>query len=353
MADSRLVEYLRKGLESGHSLEQMEKALIKEGWNRQDVDSAVDDLIHQKEKQELMGGQLSHLPEELRPEGAGIHETQLPEAGTGQGAHAQQQQPGQKPGEPVDKPGEKPPEPDAVQARPMGVTSRFKAVLAHPGKFFQAVKGEKGYEPPVKYYLFLMLIEIIVINATLVAAIFLGLGTDAIMGDAINIIELGLGIASQFIFVNIFIILGIVGVFIGAWLIGIFIRMFGGKGTTLDTFKGLVYAATPATIMIIITIPVSVFMEVSIFPELLSAGGTVPIELLSTMNLYYMIIFIIGAVFSIWGLYLSLKGQSIFHEISMGRVFLAMIVAGIVIGVIVSLIQFGLMSMLLRPFLIV
>lgn len=345
MSDPRLVEYLRKGIESGHSLEQMEKALVKEGWSRGDVDKAVDKLVEQRDTQEIMGGRMSHLPEELQPEGAGIHETQLPEASTEQGVAQQAGQP------PAQKPGEKPSESEAVQSKTMGVVSKFKAVIAHPGKFFQAVKAEKGYEAPVKYYLFLMLIEIIVINATLVAAIFLGLGTDAIMGDAINILELGLGIVTQFIFVNIFILLGIVGVFIMSWIIGVFIRMFGGKGTTLDTFKGLVYAATPATIMIIITIPISVFMGISILePALSSAAGTIPIELLSTMNLYYMIILIIGGVFSIWGLYLSLKGQSIFHEISMGKVFFAMIVAGIVIGIIVSLIQFGLMSILLLSF---
>lgn len=346
MADSRLAEYLRMGLEAGHSLERMEKALIKEGWSRDDVDDAIDSLIQQKEKQEMMTGHLSHLPEELQLQGNETPETRLPEAHGEQGPikRIQRKPQGKVPERPIDKP----PDPAQPQQRSMGVVSKFKGVLAHPTAFFQSVRDEKGYEAPVKYYLFLVAIEIIVANAVLVAAMFIGSGADSLFTDSISdMLSLGLGVASQFIFINIAVILSIVAVFIVSAIMSRVLRIFGGEGSMADTFKGVVYASTPLTLMVIIILPVSIFMQVSALGMISSGSGADPFSGLMSFGISVILVAVLEIAFSIWTLYLTLKGQSIFHGISKARVFGACIVTSIIIGILFIAVQMVLAIVLL------
>jgi hypothetical protein len=42
MADKRLINFIREGLRRGYSIEYLERQLVKEGWNLDEVDDAID-----------------------------------------------------------------------------------------------------------------------------------------------------------------------------------------------------------------------------------------------------------------------------------------------------------------------
>ncbi len=321
MADPRLVDYVRHGLKSGISIEHMEKALIKEGWRKQDIDEAIDVIVDEREK--------DIIPEHQAPT---AYKTKVPELMGGEEAPGQPRQPQGEPG----KPPESTPEPGS---KAMGVFSKFKMILRHPGKFFQAVKAEKGYEAPVKYYLFLLFIQIIIANAILYLSLTFGAAffEPSLINPLLGMFAITT--VNNFLFANIVLVLNIVFVFIAAWFFNIFIRLFKGRGRMVDTFKGIVYAYTPNVILTIIIIPIYLLILFSLI-ESFSAGTLFSMDILTLAPLE-MTFAILSFVFVIWTLYLELKGLSIFHEISMLKVFVALIVGGVVLSIIISVV-FGL-----------
>jgi hypothetical protein len=54
MADQRLVDYIRHSLKQNVPINQLEKALIKEGWSKWDVNGAIDVIVEEKEKGQFM-----------------------------------------------------------------------------------------------------------------------------------------------------------------------------------------------------------------------------------------------------------------------------------------------------------
>ena len=89
----------------------------------------------------------------------------------------------------------------------------------------------------------------------------------------------------------------IVLTFVGVAIVHIFVLLLGGKGSYSDTYKALVYASTPSTLL-----------------------GWIPL---------------VGIVFGLYSLYLSIKGISKLHNISMMRAFLAVIGIILIILIIV------------------
>jgi hypothetical protein len=324
MADPRLVDYIKHGLKSGTPIEHMEKALISEGWRKKDVDEAIDVIIEEREKEHI-------IPTHQAPK---VYTTKVPELMGEEKFSGQPQE--QPPGQP-----ETPPEPPAEsQYKSMGVFSKFKMVLAHPGKFFQAVKAEKGYEGPVKYYLFLLFIQIIIANIVLYLSLTLGAAffdpslINPLMG------MFALTTVSDFLFANISLVMSIVVLFIIAWFFNIFLRLLKGKGRMVDTLKGIVYAYTPNVILTLITIPIALLILFSILPSI--SPGNIFLDFnLAEMPLETLILSLMSVVFLIWTLYLELKGLSVFHEISIWRVLGALILGIIVLYVIIGIV-FGL-----------
>jgi hypothetical protein len=270
MIDSRLVDYISQGIEAGHSPHRMRQALINAGWPHQQVDEAIRYALSQ------------HIPHLQQP-------------GAQPQAYPQQAYPRQA--RPVA--GQAGP----AQQRPMGVLGKFRTVLAHPGQFFDAVKGEQGYEAPVKFYLFLLLIDLIAINAIMLfaASIFLPLsGLDAGLGiGAISLLLL-----SNLLIANLSVVLSIIGTFIGAGFMHIFAFIFGARKGYQNTYKAMIYSAAPSVLM---------------WPLL----GLLLVDLWAAMAA--------AAAVYIWMLILQIKGLSRLHEISGARAF-AIVFAPILIA---------------------
>ena len=307
MADQRLVDYIRSYMSSGYSASQIERTLLNAGWDRRSIYDAMTE---------------SGLQPAVRVPTAPVAAGQAVPGSTG--AQQQAGQPGQQ-GQATQ-----------TQKVNLGIIGRFLAVLGSPGNFFKMVKHEKDYETPVKYYLFLMFIQIIIANILLGLLLWLGSAyfDSSLVNPLIGII--GINTAADFLFANVGLVINILFLFGLAWILKKVLRSMGGKGTFIDTLKGEVYAYTPNVILTLISLPL-------VLGTLSMSAGADP----SSLMLIYYITIAVSLVFGIWGLYLSLKSLSTFHEISMGKVFGGLIATGIIIYIIVMVVSFVLFFLLL------
>lgn len=315
MVDSRLVDYIKRGLAEGYRIEHMERALIREGWKSKEIDEAIDAILDERDKAHLVGIQAEPL----------VYMTRVPEL--------VREAPPEPPDlEPLEAGPEKPePAPEPLP-KAMGIFTRFRMVFRHPGKFFQTVKTEKGYETPVKYYLFLLFMQIIIANIVLYISLTIGSAffDPSLINPLMGIFALT---TVSFLFANVYLILSIALVFAMAWFFNVFLRLFGGKGRMVDTLKGIVYSYTPNVILTMISIPIIILAFYSLIPPLSASTLYInPFEasantMLSSLSLMFLI----------WMAYLELKGLSVFHEVSMLRVLTALVVAFAVFWVIISI----------------
>ncbi len=177
----------------------------------------------------------------------------------------------------------------------IGFGEKIKGFLISPVETFQKVKDE-DLGPVLKYYV------ILVVIFSILNAIIMGTMSSAItsmmpmkmplMGAA------GGGLAAVTMFIG-FLILLIVGLFIGAAIIHIFVILLGGKKGYTQTTKALAYGMTPQLLL-----------------------GWIPF---------------IGIIAGIWALIVEILGIRELQEMSTGKAVLAVILPGIIIGIIVGI----------------
>jgi len=168
----------------------------------------------------------------------------------------------------------------------MGFVEKIKKVILSPSEFFDAIKAEEGISQAFIYYAVLSLIF------------------DILFGLSYIFIPVALTPSMPFkrlgvMWIIISYIAGLIFVFINAGITHIFTKILGGKGDYSATFKSLVYASTPTLLL-----------------------GWIPL---------------IGVIFSIYTLYLTIKGISSLHSITMLRAFIAVLVIPSIIAIILGI----------------
>lgn len=242
MANRELVDYISDNLKMGHKPQQLRQILLKAGWSSQQVNDAFREI--------------SSLPI--------------------------------VPAVPIKSPSPQP----AVQQKPMGILQELKTVLIHPGEFFEKVKDEKRYELPLRFYFFIIILQIV----SIVFLYFLGLfefpslPLIGSLGTGWMLLLSGIVI----LMVIVVFLLTIIGTFIGAGILHIFAKIFGAKGGYHNTYKAFVYSTAPAIF--------SGFLYLNF--------GDMWLKLIMFLP------------FSAWGFILLVKGLSKLHNISGKRAFL-------------------------------
>ncbi len=196
-----------------------------------------------------------------------------------------------------------------------GVIEKFKLCFLHPNQLFDRVKDEQGYEGPIKFYLLIAFINLIIANIILITLVTLMPPVAELLGF-IGPIEIIGGLFSNIINTNLTIIFSVLGTFLSAGFVHLFALIFGAKGGYHSTYKAIVYCTGPS----IFILPVSLIPFVGLF---------------------------ISLSISIWTLYLFLKGLSVFHNISMARAFGIATVMVITTIAIIFLVVFSLAFSLL------
>lgn len=183
----------------------------------------------------------------------------------------------------------------------MQFLEKVKNVLMTPSDFFKEVVKETGITEAFKY---LLVIGLISLAINFVVSSIIGIALSAL-----NPIFAMFGVVTYFLLIGAFIVI-IFAPFIGAAILHLFIKLFGGTSDYSATYKTVVYSSTPSMLF-----------------------GWIPF---------------INYVMYIYNFYLLWRGTSIMHKMSMGRAFLALLIL-IIIPVLLIAIAFlyaiGLFSM--------
>ena len=183
-----------------------------------------------------------------------------------------------------------------------GIVEKIKGFLFSPSETFDASK-EDTLGDAFKYYIILLLIFALfsAVIAVVVFSLFAGFFGRMLPGFMPALLALaGAGAAVAFIAVFIYMLIaGAIGVLIGGLWLHIWVYLMGGRKGLTQTFKALMYGATPSLLL-----------------------GWIPF---------------INFLASIWALIVEIIGIRQLHEISTGRAVAAVILA-IIIPLIVSLV---------------
>jgi len=179
---------------------------------------------------------------------------------------------------------------------------KVKGFLLNPIETFKKVKEEPLGES-FRYFIVLLLIystlNALVLSATL----------NTMLGSIYSVYQeipfFGSMIQSGYmlsipVFFILFLIFGIIGIFIGGGVIHLGVILFGGKRGYTQTVKALLYSSTPSYLF-----------------------GWIPT---------------IGLIFGIWAFVLEIFGIKELQDMSTGRAIAAIIIPALIIGVILTII---------------
>ncbi len=176
---------------------------------------------------------------------------------------------------------------NASNEEKMSLKDKIKNVILNPSVFFERIKYEKGIMEAFKYLAILSLINLFVGIASFTFSI------PSIIYYFSGIANIPFLAGVKFLIPFITYIFGIIFSFIWAGIVHIFTRIVRGKGKYADSYKAIVYGATPTLLL-----------------------GWIPF---------------VGFVANLYSLYLQLKGISKLHQISMLRALVAIVVIPLLI----------------------
>ena len=184
----------------------------------------------------------------------------------------------------------------------MNLIEKIRKVLSEPSRFFEEIKREVGITEAFKYSIILSVVYTILYSLLNLSISYLAYP---------SFIPLFSGFVG-FSFIRIsFIFAGlIISPFIGAGFLHLFVKMFGGKNNYEATYRVVVYSSTPSLLI-----------------------GWIPL---------------VGFIGAPYGWYLSVKGLSLLHNISMGRAFLSTIIPIFLIAILVGGLAFLYISSIYR-----
>jgi hypothetical protein len=263
MADPRLSQYIREQMEAGFGKEQIHKALLDAGWRKSDIDAAFF--------------------------GIGGHERPAPLP-----PHPSQDTQAMEPGLP-----QKP-----------GLFWKIRNGILHPSRLFEAVKPE-GLEGAFIFTAVVYLVHFAIISI-LVLYLF------SIFLPAINSLGAGSEVQMLFLFGPIMLVAyyfaALMGSFIQAAIIHLFVHLLKGGKDFTQTYKALMYSEAPM-----------------LLPWL-----ALPLLFINAL-ICVLVIALMFFITALWQLVLNVKGLSRLHSISTGKALAAILLpALIIVGVIVA-----------------
>jgi hypothetical protein len=172
-------------------------------------------------------------------------------------------------------------------------TDSAREVITSPTKFFENEDRRDGFGYPLKFAAF----------AVLISAVFSSLRVFIFGAPAGS--EMAAPVAAGITFVST--LAGLIGLFIGAGLIHIFVYLFSGEGGYESTLATLEYASALSAVSSVL----------SLIPIL---GG------------------LVGLLLGLYGIYVQARGLEAFHNISFGKSLAAVLLPAVVmIAIFVAL----------------
>lgn len=174
----------------------------------------------------------------------------------------------------------------------MGIVEKAKKVFLHPSKFFDSIKSEKGVKEAFKYTAVISIVSVIgsfIASASLMSFLsLLGLPQEGSLFTGMS-----------YILPIVMYVVVLLSSFVGAGIIHLIAMLLKGKGNYAATYKAMMYANTPSSLL-----------------------GWIPL---------------LGFVFSLYSIYLEIMGISKLHNVSMLRAAAIVLIIPIVVAVIVAM----------------
>lgn len=261
MVNQGILNYLKEGKRRGFSVELLKQKLLDGGFQKTDINEAINFLQIEIPKRETKTIS-AYTPAQPSP---------LP-------SHYAVKELEQK----------------------ISTFSKIGKAITHPTELFEKTSDEKIW-PALKYYLLILIIPFIAITVLVILFFNLIISFFTAAIPQINLGSLATfsvvsALAIAGFFALIFFIIIPIMLFIGAGILHLFVKIYGGKGDYKDTFRVSVYSSTPSTLL-----------------------AAVPF---------------LNFAATIWSFVLSIIGISFNHHISKLRAFFAYITITLITGII-------------------
>jgi len=197
----------------------------------------------------------------------------------------------------------------------MVMIERFKAIFTSPSGLFNEIKKETDYKPTLMYYF------VFVLGLSIISFII-----NLIAGNAKMIQTTIVGWVTS-----------IIGVLVFAFFISLVASWFGGARNWVQGLKAVVY---PATIFAVFGLILSIIGTVLSSVSLIDLSD--PQAILKNLGAFVgvgIVIVLVGLGLLIWTIMLYIKGIKISHDVSGGKAFGTLIIAGIFTAIVSSIIN--------------
>ncbi|MBI4146740.1 YIP1 family protein [Candidatus Woesearchaeota archaeon] len=184
---------------------------------------------------------------------------------------------------------------------PAGYFGRLKEVLFSPAKFFESVKEEQGVGKPLLFVVISSAIVGVLLSVMLFVFFGFLIGLAAEGGADVSSLVAALSplLVAAVLFVGS-LVFSIVGSFVFAGLFHISVKLLGGKGSFVQTYKALAY----------------------------SSGVFIP-------GMVLMFIPFVGSIAtSVWAIVLFVIGVSALHDLSRLRALVSWLLLSVVLGIL-------------------
>lgn len=208
----------------------------------------------------------------------------------------------------------------ATTSSPKDFFSRLKLVFSNPEQLFKNVSSEKGISTP-----FIFLLKTSVISAVLYILLLIFAEwrnpynlyqTNPLLRYFVFRYFNDFGIYLGLITISIgFIVLQILSSFVNSGILHLFVKLFKGTGSYVETYKASAYQSA-----------------LTIFGTLTYLFLFIQIPFLGKA-LYYLA----TIAFAIWGIYILITGISTLHKLSKGKAFLAWLTMFLAVFVLIIL----------------
>jgi len=291
-ADPRITLYIRQQMDAGFRRQQIYDSLLEAGWYKEEIDEAFYEVANQA---------YSRLgPSPAQGESPGL------DTKTGVQLAA---------GQPLSNLPEKP-----------GFFWKLRNALFHPGRFFDAVKPEKGIMKPLAFFGVLSFIDFMITLAVLLLAPSL---LQSFMNDPllqqffqyvilVSLISMldPLSLLLNYVIIFAFTLLA-------AAAIHFFVYVLRGSKGFQQTYKALMYSSAPLIFLALVF----------------------PLYLLS-FDYPFMVFPAIALIViaASWSLLIAVKGLSKLHEISVLKAVVSLVIIPLIIGIALYFVAFMFLS---------
>lgn len=194
----------------------------------------------------------------------------------------------------------------------------IKEVISKPKDFFTKIHKEKGIKNTFLYFF------IFTVITTFLSTLYFYRSFSIIEIPQIELTS-GLIFWSLVILYIVILLFSIIAIFVVTGIIHLFVLLMKGKEGFYQTFKIIIYGATPSYLLSIILSPISI----GVFPRFAGMKQPTP-----EYFAWILPIIVLGIIVTIYQIYLRVIGTKKLHKLSTFRAFAAILLLPLALAIV-------------------